>query len=77
MGYEIDEDSIVKDTRAMFKDAEAIVGSLRSAERRSEEMRESSLARASVNDEELDELAGDGESHTDNTGSIAKRRRKA
>jgi len=77
VGYEIDEDSIVKDTRAMFKDTEAIVGSLRSAEKRSEEMRESSLARASVNDEELDELAGDGEPHAGNTGSIAKRRRKA
>jgi hypothetical protein len=77
VGYEIDEDSIVKDTRAMFKDTESIVGSLRSAERRSEEMRESSIARASANDEELDELAGNSEPHAGNTGSIAKRRRKA
>jgi hypothetical protein len=77
VGYEIDEDSIVKDTRAMFKDTEAIIESLRGTESRNEEMRESSLARASVNDEEVDELAGDGEPHAGNTGSIAKRRRKA
>jgi len=37
VGYEIDEDSVVKDTRAMFADVEKIGGSLRSAERRSEE----------------------------------------
>jgi hypothetical protein len=61
----------------MFKDTESSVGSLRSAERRSEEMRESSIARASANDEELDELAGNSEPHAGNTGSIAKRRRKA
>ncbi len=77
VGYEIDEDGVVKDTRAMFADVEKVVGSLRSAERRSEEMRESSMARGNGDDDEVDELAGDGESHVSNTGSMAKRRRKA
>lgn len=77
LGYEIDEDGVVKDTRAMFADVEKVVGSLRSAERRSEEMRESSMARGAGDDDEVDELAGDGESHASNTGSMAKRRRKA
>jgi hypothetical protein len=77
VGYEIDEDGVVKDTRAMFADVEKVVGSLRSAERRSEEMRESSMARGNGEDDEVDELAGDIESHTGNTGSLAKRRKKA
>lgn len=77
VGYEIDEDGVIKDTRAMFTDVEKVVGSLRSAERRSEEMRESSMARGVGDDDEVDELAGDGESHAGNTGSMAKRRRKA
>jgi Bromodomain len=77
VGYEIDEDGVIKDTRAMFTDVEKVVGSLRNAERRSEEMRESSMARAVGDDDEVDELAGDGDSHAGNTGSIAKRRRKA
>ncbi|KAE9376231.1 hypothetical protein N431DRAFT_333626 [Stipitochalara longipes BDJ] len=77
VGYEIDEDRVIKDTRAMFTDVEKVVGSLRSAERRSEEMRESSMARGVGDDDEVDELAGDGESHVGNTGSMAKRRRKA
>jgi hypothetical protein len=77
VGYEIDVDRVIKDTRAMFADVEKVVGSLRSAERRSEEMRESSMARGVGDDDEVDELAGDGESHASNTGSIAKRRRKA
>jgi len=76
VGYEIDEDGVIKDTRAMFADVEKVVGSLRSAERRSEEMRESSMARGVGDDDEVDELAGDGESHAGNTGSMAKRRRK-
>lgn len=38
LGYEIDEDGVVKDTKHMFADVEKIVGSLRSAERRSEEI---------------------------------------
>jgi hypothetical protein len=77
VGYEIDEDGVIKDTRAMFTDVEKVVGSLRSAERRSEEMRESSMARGVGDDDEVDELAGDGESQAGNTGSMAKRRRKA
>ncbi|CAL3973400.1 hypothetical protein PZA11_005650 [Diplocarpon coronariae] len=77
VGYEIDEDGVVKDTRAMFADVEKIVGSLRGAERRSEEIRESSLARAAVeDDDDADELAGDGDPPAGNTG-IVKRRKKA
>jgi hypothetical protein len=77
VGYEIDEDGVIKDTRAMFADVEKVVGSLRSAERRSEEMRESSMVRGVGDDDEVDELAGDGDSHAGNTGRMAKRRRKA
>lgn len=77
VGYEIDEDGVIKDTKAMFTDVEKVVGSLRSAERRSEEMRESSMARGVGDDDEVDELAGDGDSHAGNAGSVAKRRRKA
>jgi hypothetical protein len=101
-GYEIDEDGVVKDTLAMFADVEKIVGSLRSAERRSEDvtagnnfgasgmsssgMRVGSAARGSsagfrassagLDDDDIDELAGDGNMDS-NTGSTAKRRRKA
>jgi hypothetical protein len=64
--YEVDENGVVKDTRAMFADVEKIVGEMRSAERRSEQSVE-------VEDEEMDELAGDGEQG----GSVAKRRRRA
>jgi hypothetical protein len=89
-GYEIDEDGVVKDTRAMYGDVEKIIGSLRSAERRSEEMvalsgveidsmiRGSSVGAGGSSvigeEHEPDELAG----NTDiATGTIAKRRRKA
>ena len=75
VGYEFDVDGIVKDTKAMFADVEKVVGSLRSAERRSEEMRESSTVRQAAEDDDADELAGDGESHVGNTGTV-KRRRK-
>ena len=75
IGYEFDVDGIVKDTKAMFADVEKVVGSLRSAERRSEEMRESSTVRQGAEDDDADELAGDGESHVGNTGTV-KRRRK-
>ena len=88
-GYEIDEDGVVKDTRAMYADVEKIVGSLRSAERRSEEMmgasgvRVGSVVRGSSvgmrgssvlgeGEDEIDELAGEAD-----TGTVAKRRRKA
>ncbi|CZT12860.1 related to tpa inducible protein [Rhynchosporium agropyri] len=78
LGYEFDVDGIVKDTRAMFADVEQVVGSLRSAERRSEERRsEETMEEGAVrgDDDDVDELAGDGESHVGNTGT-AKRRRK-
>ncbi|KAH7357290.1 hypothetical protein BKA65DRAFT_451484 [Rhexocercosporidium sp. MPI-PUGE-AT-0058] len=75
IGYEFDVDGIVKDTKAMFADVEKVVGSLRSAERRSEEMRESSAVRQPAEDDDVDELAGDGDSHVGNTGTV-KRRRK-
>ena len=73
VGYAIDEDSVVNDTRAMFSDVEKIIGSLRSAEKHNAETRESSKG---ANDEEADELAGGGEVESDGKGSIAKRRRK-
>ncbi len=76
IGYEIDEDGVVKDTKAMFADVEKTVGNLRSAERRSEEIRESSMVRAAVEDDDADELAGDADSHVGNTSTV-KRRRKA
>lgn len=75
VGFEIDEDGIVKDTKVMSADVEKVIASLRSAERRSEEIREASLAADKV-DEELDELAGETEENAGNTGSVAKRRRK-
>lgn len=76
IGYEIDEDGVVKDTKAMFVEVEKTVGNLRSAERRNEETRESSMARAVVEDDDVDELAGDADSHVGTTGTV-KRRRKA
>jgi hypothetical protein len=73
LGYEIDEDGVVKDTRAMFADVEKLVMELRSTERKSEERpRDVSLADAGDDDE--DELAGDEGSVR--FGSLAKRRRK-
>lgn len=84
IGYEIDEDSLVKDTRAMFADVEKIITNLRSAERRSEELRESGISTTTGNaggtmegDSEAGESAADREEGSaSNTGSIAKRRRK-
>jgi len=90
-GYEIDEDSLVKDTRAMFEDVQKVVGELRHAERRSEEALEREAAVSGAGgrfgpghntgnqqdekDEDADELAGEAEGL--GMGSIAKRRRKA
>ncbi|KAG9234561.1 hypothetical protein BJ875DRAFT_423736 [Amylocarpus encephaloides] len=77
LGYDIDEDGYVKDTRAMFVDVEKIIIELRSAERRSEELREASLAAGTVpsreDEDETASVIGEGESG----GSVAKRRRKA
>lgn len=70
--YKIDENSVVKDTRAMFLDVEKTIGDLRSAERRSEDKLESV-----ERDDEVDELANDAAaSNGDGYGSIVKRRRK-
>jgi hypothetical protein len=65
--YQLDENGVVKMTRAMFSDAEKIVGEMRSAERRSEGLN------VEAEDDEIDELAGDG----DHGGSLVKRRRRA
>lgn len=78
LGYGPPEDTIVEDTRAMFTDVERIVESLRAAERKTEDFgeRDPNLAtRDVVDDDEMDELAGDGD-HGSGMGSIAKRRRK-
>lgn len=78
LGYGPPEDTIVEDTRAMFTDVERIVESLRAAERKTEDVveRDPNLAnRDLVDDNEMDELAGDGD-HGSGMGSVAKRRRK-
>lgn len=81
LGYEIDEDSYVKDTKAMFTDVETIIENLRAAERRSEDIkdkeRDSSLATRAGDEDDVDELAGDGEHFGGSMGSVPKRRRKA
>ncbi|KAH6683000.1 hypothetical protein B0J14DRAFT_556266 [Halenospora varia] len=77
LGYEIDEDGVVKDTKSMFKDVEKIITDIRLAERRSEDLREASIAAGNTaDDDEVDELAGDGDGSASNVGSVAKRRRK-
>ncbi|RFU27902.1 hypothetical protein B7463_g8427, partial [Scytalidium lignicola] len=72
-GYEFDENGVVKETTAMYADVERIISSLRSAERGAEEARE-----LLAEDDEPDELAGDGGDNVGGSGhgSIAKRRRK-
>lgn len=78
LGYAFDEDSMVKETKAMFTDVERIVESLRAAERKAEGARDrdGSIATRDAEEDEADELAAEGE-HYSATGSIAKRRRKA
>jgi hypothetical protein len=77
--YDVDENGVVKDTKAMFADVEKIVGEMRIAERRkSEETRERerekekerSRERDAGDEMDVDELAGDGEIHS-------KKRRRA
>ncbi|KAF7896358.1 hypothetical protein EAF00_006372 [Botryotinia globosa] len=90
--YEIDENSLVKDTRAMFMDVEKDIGALRSAERRSEEaaerealggpwgirhMNSHAAPDDDDDDDEADELAGDGDGVVGNGSGTIKRRRKA
>ena len=92
VGYEIEEDGVVKDTRAMFGEVEGWLAGLRAVEGREEltdavgagrlgsSVGPSGRVGSSVvaEDDEVDELAGDGESNTGNVGgSVAKRRRKA
>ncbi len=67
--YEVDENQLVNDTRAMFSDVEKIVGEMRSAERRQE-----GVPSGETEEEEADELTGDGEAAP---GGIVKRRRRA
>ena len=67
--YEVDENQLVNDTRAMYTDVEKIVGEMRSAERRQE-----GVPVGEAEEDEADELAGDAEAAT---GSIVKRRRRA
>lgn len=78
LGYTVDEDSMVKETKAMFADVERIVESLRAAERKAEGVRDrdGSMATRDVDEDEADELAAEGE-HYSAIGSMAKRRRKA
>jgi hypothetical protein len=92
LGYEIDEDGVVKDTKHMFADVEKIISSLRSAERRSEEIsglgclssfaglgnigRDSSVARASTKADDEDDDGPVDGEHHAGIGSV-KRRRKA
>jgi hypothetical protein len=67
--YQVDENQLVNDTRAMFTDVEKIVGEMRSAERQQE-----GLPSGEPEEEEADELAGEAEAAT---GSTVKRRRRA
>jgi Bromodomain len=67
--YEVDENQLVNDTRAMFTDVEKIVGEMRSAERRQE-----GVLGGEAEEDEADELAGDADVAT---GGVLKRRRRA
>lgn len=68
-GYEVDENGVVRETIAMYADVEKIVGEMRSAEWRKEEE-----LGGEAEEDEVDQLAGEGESAT---GSLPKRRRRA
>jgi hypothetical protein len=89
-GYEIDEDGVVKDTKAMFADVEKIIAGLRSTDNvggtsvlrgssvgRASSLRGSSVVATEAEDDEASEVAGDGGETAANVGSVAKRRRKA
>jgi hypothetical protein len=67
--YQVDENQLVNDTRAMFTDVEKIVGEMRSAERQQE-----GVPIVEAEEEEADELAEEAEAAT---GSSIKRRRRA
>lgn len=78
VGYHLDENGVVKNTRSMFVEVEKLLGDLRSAEKERGVPPVSSTRQASVatpaddTAEDEDELAGDG-NHT--ATSVVKRRR--
>jgi hypothetical protein len=89
-GYEIDEDGVVKDTKAMFADAEKIIASLRSTGNidgigilrgnsvgRASSVRGSSIVATEAEDDAASEATGDGEETAANAAAAPKRRRKA
>jgi hypothetical protein len=69
-GYEVDENGVVRETIAMYADVEKIVGEMRSAEWRKEE----ELGGGEAEEDEVDQLAGEGDSAM---GGLPKRRRRA
>lgn len=89
-GYEIDEDRVVKDTKAMFADVEKIISGLRSTESvgvvgtlrgssvgRAGSLRGSSVVPTEGDDDAASEMTGDGGDGSANVASAPKRRRKA
>lgn len=87
-GYEIDEDGVVKDTKAMFADVEKIVSGLRSTENvggigalrgssvgRASSLRGSSVVVTEAEDDAASEVTGDGGESA--ATAPPKRRRKA
>jgi hypothetical protein len=88
-GYEIDEDGVVKDTKAMFADVEKIIAGLRGTENvggtgtlrgsslgRAGSLRGSSVVATEAEDDAASEVTGDGGENAANVASAAKRRRK-
>ncbi|KAK2593355.1 hypothetical protein QQS21_008930 [Conoideocrella luteorostrata] len=79
VGYHVDENGVVKNTRSMFVEVEKLLGDLRSAEKERGAPPPSATRQASVTTpaddtaEDEDELAGDGNTAT----SVVKRRRIA
>ncbi|KAG0646104.1 hypothetical protein D0Z07_8169 [Hyphodiscus hymeniophilus] len=90
-GYEIDEDAVVNDTKAMYADVEQVIGSLRNAERKGDDtmgvsgVRLGSVVRGSSAGPRGSSVIGDGDDEPDElagdgdvaTGTYTKRRRKA
>jgi hypothetical protein len=74
--YDFDEDGVVKDTRAMFEDVEAIMGDLRSTEDRTGIGAGDKLVAEAEGDDES--IVEDGADKPElDYGSVAKRRRRA
>jgi len=82
-GYEIDEDSVVKDTRNMFAEIEKLIGDLRGMERASEEQAEKSekepeeKQKGTEFEDDVDELALATDDGSMAHGGTVKRRRRA